>query len=305
MTLEVLPQALFSMKNVSPILSDGNSLIIFKQLNESLMNKAIYLSSSIIVYIKKGRQIIHDYDGLSDVVEENHLIFLTKGIYTVSDFVPVQGAFKAVLFSIEDKLIEKYLSSMLDGVAVKNQIFVKKMRGTYAIKANEQIRRYMNSLDDVYCDFGQTHALIELKLLELLHLIAIQDQSYRFVQELMSGQKNHKERRSITDFMGRYYSQNLKLDDYALLTGRSVSTFIRDFKRVYNTTPNKWIMEKKADVAHDLMLVSNYSVTDAAIEAGFENVSHFIKIYKRKYGLTPKKSKIRSENLGCEGIVAV
>lgn len=305
MTLEILPQALFSMKNVYPILSDGNSLILFKQLNESLMNKAIYLSSSIIVYIKKGRQVIHDYDGLSDFVEENHLIFLTKGIYTVSDFVPVDGAFKAVLFSLEDRLIDKYLSSIIEGASVKNQLFTNKARGTYVIEANEQIRRYMNSLDDVYCEFGQTQALIELKLLELLHLIAIQDSSYRFIRELMSGQKVNKSRRSITDFMERYYSQNLKLEDYALLTGRSVSTFIRDFKRVYNTTPNKWIMEKKADVAHELMLENNYSVTDAAIEAGFENISHFIKIYKRKYGLTPKKSKTRAENIDYESIAAV
>lgn len=305
MALEILPNALFSMKNVHPILSDGNSLIIFKELKESLVNKAIYLSSSIVVYVKKGRQVIHDYDGLSDFVEENHLIFLTKGIYTVSDFVPVDGAFKAVLFSLEDRLIDKYLSSIIDGASVKNQPLTNKARGTYVIEANEQIRRYMSSLDDVYCEFDQTQALIELKLLELLHLIAIQDSSYRFIRELMSGQGVSNSRRSITDFMERYYSHNLKLEDYALLTGRSVSTFMRDFKRVYNTTPNKWIMEKKANVAHELMLINNYSVTDAAIEAGFENISHFIKIYKRKYGITPKKSKTRAENIDYESIAAV
>lgn len=305
MTLETLPQALFSMKNVYPILSDGNSLIIFKKLTENLMNKAIYLSSSIIVYVKKGRQVIHDYDGLSDFVEENHLIFLTKGIYTVSDFVPVDGTFDAVLFSMDDKLIEKYLSSIIDGASIKNQSLNNKAKGTYVIEANEQIRRYMNSLDNVYCEFDQTHALIELKLLEILHLIAIQDSSYRFIRELMAGQKIHKSRRSITDFMERYYSRNLKLEDYALLTGRSVSTFMRDFKRIYNTTPNKWIMDKKADVAHQLMLKHNYSVTDAAIEAGFENISHFIKIYKQKYGLTPKKSKKRAEDTDYENISTI
>ncbi|MDF3013525.1 MAG: putative transcriptional regulatory protein [Cellvibrio sp.] len=294
MTLEILPQALLSMKNVHPVLSDGNSLILFKQLNESLINKAIYL-----------RQIIHDNDGVSNLVDENHLIFLTKGIYTVSDFVPAQGVFNAVLFSIDDKLIDKYLSSLIDGVRVGNQLPLNQVRGTYVIQANEQIRRYIHSLADVYSEFGQTPALVELKLLELLHLIARQDQSYRFVRELSSRVRNNKNHRSITDFMEQYYSHKLNVDDYALLTGRSVSTFLRDFKRIYNTTPNKWIVDKKVEVARGLMLTNNYSVTRAALEAGFEDVSNFIKVYKRKYGVTPKQSKSRIEQMQYENIVSI
>jgi AraC-like DNA-binding protein len=293
------------MKNVHPVLSDGNSLILFKQLNESLINKAIYLSASIIVYIKTGRQIIHDNDGVSNLVDENHLIFLTKGIYTVSDFVPAQGVFNAVLFSIDDKLIDKYLSSLIDGVRVGNQLPLNQVRGTYVIQANEQIRRYIHSLADVYSEFGQTPALVELKLLELLHLIARQDPSYRFVRELSSRVRNNKNHRSITDFMEQYYSHKLNVDDYALLTGRSVSTFLRDFKRIYNTTPNKWIVDKKVEVAQGLMLTNNYSVTRAALEAGFEDVSNFIKVYKRKYGVTPKQSKSRIEQMQYENIVSI
>ncbi len=305
MTLEVLPQALLTMKNVSPVLSDGSSLILFKQLHENLLNKEIYLSSSIVVYLKSGRQVIHDYDGISERVEENNLIFLGKGIYTVSDFIPLNGAFKAILFCLEDRLISKYLASIADGFSTASKTSAQRGRGTYTINANEQIKRFMTSLGDVYGSLGQTPALIELKLLELLHLIAIQDKSYRFIQELIAGQKKYMKRRSITDFMERYALQNLTLDDYALLTGRSVSSFVRDFKRIYNTTPNKWILDKKVQLAHRLMLENNYSVTDAAMKSGFENVSHFIKMYKRKYGLTPKQLKANHESVEREGIVLI
>ncbi len=305
MTLEVLPQALLTMKNVSPVLSDGSSLILFKQLHENLLNKEIYLSSSIVVYLKSGRQVIHDYDGISERVEENNLIFLGKGIYTVSDFIPLNGGFKAILFSLDDRLISKYLASIADGFSTESKTIAQRGKGTYTINANEQIKRFMTSLGDVYGSLGQTPALVELKLLELLHLIAIQDKSYRFIQELIAGQKKYMKRRSITDFMERYALQNLTLDDYALLTGRSVSSFVRDFKRIYNTTPNKWILDKKVQLAHRLMLENNYSVTDAAMKSGFENVSHFIKMYKRKYGLTPKQLKANHESVEREGIVLI
>lgn len=305
MTLEVLPQALLTMKNVSPVLSDGSSLILFKQLHENLLKKEIYLSTSIVVYLKSGRQVIHDYDGISERVEENNLIFLGKGIYTVSDFIPLNGGFKAILFSLDDRLISKYLASIADGFSTESKTIAQRGKGTYTINANEQIKRFMTSLGDVYGSLGQTPALVELKLLELLHLIAIQDKSYRFIQELIAGQKKYMKRRSITDFMERYALQNLTLDDYALLTGRSVSSFVRDFKRIYNTTPNKWILDKKVQLAHRLMLENNYSVTDAAMKSGFENVSHFIKMYKRKYGLTPKQLKAKHESVEREGIVLI
>jgi AraC family transcriptional regulator, exoenzyme S synthesis regulatory protein ExsA len=297
MTLEVLPAALQSMSNVRPILADGNSSILHKTLGKDLLNKAIYIATPLIVYIKQGKQIIRDYDGIDNPVDENHLIFLSKGVYTVSDYVTVSDMFEAVLLFLDDKLIAKYLASTSGrDNTLATGLPPQQVHGTYTLHANEQIRRYIDSLNYVYKGAEGTDALLELKLLELLHLIAIQDKSYRFLRELSCGGTNRK-RRLITDFMEQYYSHKLKIEDYALLTGRSVSTFIRDFKRSYSTTPNRWLIERKVDIAHQLLLHKNYSVTHAASEVGYENTSHFIKAYKQRYGITPKKAKTYAEGL--------
>ncbi|MGD1824908.1 AraC-type DNA-binding domain and AraC-containing protein [Chromobacterium violaceum] len=289
MTLEVVPAALYSMRNVKPILADGSSSILHKTLETNLENKAIYIATPLIVYIKQGKQIIRDHDAMAHVVEENHLIFLSKGVYTVSDYVTGSDIFEAVLLFCDDKLIAKYLSRAAGTGHSHTDSLQNNAHGTYILHANQQIQRYIDSLNYVYKDAEGSDALLELKLLELLHLIAIQDKSFRFLRELSSG--GSRKRRPITDFMEQYYSHKLKIEDYALLTGRSVSTFIRDFRRSYNTTPNRWIIEKKVDIAHQLLTAKNYSVTDAAAEVGYENTSHFIKVYKQRYGVTPKKAK--------------
>lgn len=217
------------------------------------------------------------------------MIFLSKGVYTVSDYVTGSDIFEAVLLFFDDKLIAKYLSRSAGTGHSHTDSLQNNAHGTYILHANEQIQRYIDSLNYVYKDAEGSDALLELKLLELLHLIAIQDKSFRFLRELSSG--GSRKRRPITDFMEQYYSHKLKIEDYALLTGRSLSTFIRDFRRSYNTTPNRWIIEKKVDIAHQLLTAKNYSVTDAAAEVGYENTSHFIKVYKQRYGVTPKKAK--------------
>lgn len=289
MALEVIPKSLYTLKNLKPILSDHRSSILRKTLHESLINLGKFISTPLIVYIRKGRQIIRDHDGFDNFVEEDHLIFLPKDVYCVSDFVADQGHFEAFLFFIDDDIIAKYLKSC-PLTAQTQTAQGRQGERTYILRANEQIRRYVSSLSEVYSGGENTAALLEIKLMELLHLIAIQDKTFRFIK-VLSTDKTPIQKRSITDFMENYFSHNLKLDDYALLTGRSVSTFMRDFKKAYNTTPNRWIIQRKVDMAHRLLVEQNVSVTNAALEAGYDNVSHFIKAYKRQFGVTPKKAK--------------
>ncbi|WP_223670527.1 helix-turn-helix domain-containing protein [Kangiella shandongensis] len=92
------------------------------------------------------------------------------------------------------------------------------------------------------------------------------------------------------------YLGNLKVSDYAALTGRSLSTFTREFKRLYGTSPNKWLIQKRLEKSSELLEKTSMSVTEVAMEVGYENVSHFIKAYKRLFDTTPKRYK--SENNG-------
>ncbi|MBL4673950.1 MAG: helix-turn-helix transcriptional regulator, partial [Arenicella sp.] len=86
------------------------------------------------------------------------------------------------------------------------------------------------------------------------------------------------------------YLSNLKISDYAILTGRSDSTFNRDFKRLFGTTPKKWLITKRLSKSHQLLCNTELNVTQVAIEVGYENVSHFIAAYKKTYGVTPKST---------------
>lgn len=91
--------------------------------------------------------------------------------------------------------------------------------------------------------------------------------------------------------MKKNYLRNLRVEDYALLTGRSKSTFIREFKQLYNNTPNQWLITQRLDKAHEILTNSESSVTDVAFEVGYENVSHFISAYKRRFNITPNQAK--------------
>ena len=81
---------------------------------------------------------------------------------------------------------------------------------------------------------------MEIKLLELLYIIDTIDN--RLVQSLMIENKD-KEKRNIKSLMKKYYLSNFTMNEYALLSGRSLSTFHRDFKKHNNTTPKQYLLD--------------------------------------------------------------
>jgi AraC-like DNA-binding protein len=281
MILEILPSSLYGLPNIEVILKNNTSSIIFKSLSESLEKKKMYLSSVAILLVMKGEQVIQSYEKTDFIVKENEIVILPKGLYVVSDFVTKQDNFEAFIFFIDDQLIKKFLlvnSTKQDKNKIKSTIL--------KIKISHQIDQYIQSLSQLYKKAKKINALLEIKVLEFLLLLELQENS----QPLISSLINPIKKRNISEFMEENYLSNLKISDYAILTGRSESSFNRDFKRLFGTTPKKWLITKRLSKSHELLSNAELNVTQAAMEVGYENVSHFIDAYKKAYGVTPKST---------------
>jgi len=55
---------------------------------------------------------------------------------------------------------------------------------------------------------------------------------------------------NLEEFMNRNYRFNISLRRFALLTGRSLSSFKRDFKAIFNDTPSHWLVKKRLAEAY-------------------------------------------------------
>ncbi|WP_148230661.1 helix-turn-helix domain-containing protein [Chitinophaga pinensis] len=87
--------------------------------------------------------------------------------------------------------------------------------------------------------------------------------------------------------MSHNYKYNIPLLSFGKLTGRSLSTFKRDFTKIFDTTPEKWLQKKRLEQAHYLILKKKQRPSDIYLEVGFENLSHFSFAFKKQYGMTP------------------
>ncbi|UKT64492.1 AraC family transcriptional regulator [Pedobacter mucosus] len=98
---------------------------------------------------------------------------------------------------------------------------------------------------------------------------------------------------NLTDFMERNYMHNLTMEKFSYLTGRSLTTFKRDFKKSFETTPQKWIIQKRLELAHHQLLVKKQKPIEVYLETGFENLSHFSFAFKKHFGYAPSNVAVQ------------
>lgn len=96
----------------------------------------------------------------------------------------------------------------------------------------------------------------------------------------------------LISFMQRNFMFNMPLEKLGYLTGRSLSTFNRDFRKLFNTSPQKWLTDKRLELAYYQLAEKKKKPTEVYLEVGFEDLSHFSFIFKKKYGLSPNQLPI-------------
>src|SRR5690606_26786242 len=91
----------------------------------------------------------------------------------------------------------------------------------------------------------------------------------------------------LADFMEKNFMFNMPLETFGYLTGRSLTTFKRDFSKIYHTTPQRWLTTKRLELAHYQLTENNRKPVDIYLETGFENLSHFSFAFKKHFGYAP------------------
>lgn len=93
----------------------------------------------------------------------------------------------------------------------------------------------------------------------------------------------------LEKYINKNFTFNIPLKDFARLTGRSLSTFKRDFKAIYNSPPEKWLRKRRLDEAKYLITEKKQKPSEVYYNVGFENLSHFSVAFKERFGCNPSK----------------
>ena len=99
--------------------------------------------------------------------------------------------------------------------------------------------------------------------------------------------KSLEKMKTILKYVEQHYAEHITIDDMAALTYYSKSHFMKFFKSHMGTGFIDYLNDYRLTMAERLLRSSDESVLDIAEQSGFDNLSYFNRIFKRKYGESP------------------
>ena len=230
----------------------------------------------------KGERILHQ-GGKSWKVTNQTSYFQRRTAYVqeLSD----EEDWEVLVFNIPDEFLIQFVNEFMDNLSVEklpeltNEMFIK-------IDLNEATRTSFYSMVPYFTQkIPPSEKLLELKFKELLLNILSNPSNKQLLAYILH--LNDDIKTPIWQIMEKNYTYNLALKEYARISSRSLAAFKRDFLEYYRTTPGKWLTGKRLTHARMLLNTTKQSITEIAFNSGFGNMSHFSRIFKEKFGLSP------------------
>jgi AraC family transcriptional regulator, exoenzyme S synthesis regulatory protein ExsA len=244
------------------------------------LKKEFFSQHNFISYTFSGEKRIHKSDK-SWYLESDVAIFGRKGAYLFEKFENVEHC--VMVFFIPDSYIKKVVSENRAQLPATHKP-PSQVDAIVKLDLTPSTKAFFQSMITYFQDTPSEN-ILELKFRELLLNIMYNPRN----QDVLSMANNIQlhERPSIQHVMEDNFLYNLTLEDFAKIALRSLPTFKREFKATYNTTPGKWLLHKRLENATILLNSTSKSVNEVAFESGFENNSHFSRVFKEKYGKSP------------------
>lgn len=239
----------------------------------------IWSEYNYVMYVLEGRKIWHTPNGSYDL-KQGDSVFVRKGACIVEQFIESDSCF--MIFFFPDEFICDSLERRTV-VPLKPSARIAPVMPVINSSAAEAF--FLSMMPYFRESYQPDPTLLELKFRELILLIAENPANEELLSWLCS--LKHEPMAVLQRVMEDNFCFNLKLEDYAKLCARSLSAFKRDFLDIYQTTPGKWLLERRLTHARHLLANKAMPVADAAFESGFESPSHFSRAFKQKFGHTP------------------
>lgn len=253
------------------------------------------LSRYAVGYVVRGTKYIY-YGDKRLRLDRGDVFYLGIGHHYTED-VPDEGhPFEQIVFYYTPDELQRILLhlNITYRMTISNNHSCEecRTRSSVFMPAWTALRNFFQSANNYLRDelFLRDEAAENIKMTELIyHLASHEDCCLK--SKLLSNIDTAKE-----NFEQTVYSHifcECSIEELAQLTNRSLTSFKKEFRRLFRMPPHKWFIRQRLMHSRLLLISTSKSISEIGIECTFPNTSHFIKLFKKEYALTPATYRAR------------
>lgn len=242
--------------------------------------------TEIILPLTKGYVEI---DGFRYEFDSGDIIFVNANelhsTYIHTEGIIYHIVFLTNAFSLSHSVL--YFNSIFEKINTNDLLFPSFIKEKTSL--NTQIMPFLQNilLMDDYYDLN--NRLLLNANYQFIVSILYQNQAFLTPIECKSHSSTIYIKKSI-QYMNLHIREPINIKDISNFLGISSGYFCKIFKDYTNIAPSQYFIFLKLEKACKY-LISGDSITSVSQKIGIDNISYFIRLFKKKYGVTPNKFK--------------
>lgn len=241
----------------------------------------LWSQHNYVLFVLEGKKIWHTPAGAFELTP-GVCTFVRKGAAIVEQFF--DSKFCIIGFFLPDSFVCETLRTLPRSSFPVSTDHPPISR----VEMDDTLMAYLQSIVPYFARMQPPEkTLLELKFRELLLNIAGNPRNREVLAYFCSLLHEPSGAASLRVIMEDNFCFNLTLEQYAQLCNRSLSAFKRDFQKIFQATPGKWLLAKRLDYARTLLSNTEKTVSEVAFESGFENLSHFSRVFRERFSMSP------------------
>ena len=134
--------------------------------------------------------------------------------------------------------------------------------------------------------------MIKANILRILTMLIRACQGESKSEEMLKEKKNAMKRlERALEYIDKHFCDKISLEEAAGAAFMSPSYFSTYFRKVTDISFSEYVTRLRIAHARELLKTTDRSVTDVAMECGFNNTSNFYRLYKRHTGHSPREDQ--------------
>lgn len=241
----------------------------------------LWAHTDYLVNVLTGKKTWNTSDGVWEA-KRGDTLFFKKGAAIVDQHFDVE--FCLLTFFVPDQVIRGTVREIAGSLGGSPK--VTPIKSAAWVENDVTLSAFLQSMRTYFSGKQKpSEPLLRLKLKELIVSILTSGNNPALAAYFRT--IGDTDAPSVEEIMESNFRFNLSLEDYAKLCHRSLSSFKREFQSHFQESPGKWLIRKRLDYSAALLRGSKQNITQIAFESGFEDVSHFSRVFKERFRVPP------------------
>jgi len=249
---------------------------------QDLSKQQIVLNQNVFSFLQEGTKEVF-FDNTSNTINNSQFLLMKSGHCLMTEKIStLHKQYRSVLFMFSNDAVIQFIRKFNLNASKHHKYY-----SAYSFTYTSFVKNFVVSILDI-SKFPNAiqNPILETKFEEIM-LYLIEFKGIDFLYSLIGNTTN--ETQQFIQIIESNKLNKLTIKELSFLCNMSVSTFKRNFKKQFKTTPSKWFQNKRLEHAANLLKENSKRPSDIFDQVGYENLSNFIYAFKTKYGITPKQ----------------